>query len=586
MQFDETALWRAVGLGEDSKLELKEVRFSGSEPTAPHRDTIADEIAAFANASGGRLVLGVKDDRSPQALTPDQLDKLSELVGEICRASITPPIYHEARRVAHPGEPDRGVLVVDVPPGPAVHRSRRHHYYQRQGHAKRELSADDVRRLLLSRGQSDATAVDAQVVADTGINSLDQDLWRRYASSRPGESNETRLAKLKFVKKDPAGALRATVGGVLLAAADPRVWLSNAYIQAIHYRGRCMDGDQQLDAQDVTGPLDAQVRGAARFVARNQRVAAYKSPQRHEVPQYSARAVFEALVNAVVHRDYSISGSHIRLFMFDDRLELYSPGALGNSMTVEDLRTNQFTRNQLLADRLGKCPVGDTGDTVKREFFIEQRGEGIRIIEEETFALAGCNPIFELLSERELRLTLPAAAPPLPEGLTLAVRVTDTATHQPLPDAHVLALYPNKTSIAEKTDAFGRADFRLHSRLPMCVFCAAPGYAAAVVTDRMPNGTLPLALEPRAGGSAIIAKGIGHVPGIQGHIDPVLDHLDRMYLYTDTTNVAINDGMAQPVYFALDEPLRLTDVAGTTATIWFREMRGASCVFDYQLDAR
>ena len=118
----------------------------------------------------------------------------------------------------------------------------------------------------------------------------------------------------------------------------------------------------------------------------------------------------------------------------------------------------------------------------------------------------------------------------------------------------------------------------------MCVFCASPGYAATVVNDRMPNGTLPLALQPKAGGSTIIANGTGYLPGIQGRLNPILDQLDRMYLYAD--NVAINDGMAKPVYFALNEPLRLTDAFGGTATIWFREVCGTSCVFDYQVDAR
>ena len=96
-----------------------------------------------------------------------------------------------------------------------------------------------------------------------------------------------------------------------------------------------------------------------RFVVRNRRVAARKRPARQDLPQYSERAVFEAVVNAVVHRDYAVRGSKIRLFMFDDRLELYSPGGLCNSMTTEDLRTSQFTRNELLASRLGQCPVGE-----------------------------------------------------------------------------------------------------------------------------------------------------------------------------------------------------------------------------------
>ena len=397
------------------------------------------------------------------------------------------------------------------------------------------------------------------------------------------EPAQIQLGKLKFVKEDAAGVLRATVGGLLLGAEEPREWLPNAYIQAVRYDGSWMDGNRQLDAQDISGPLNAQIKEAMRFVLRNRRVAAHKDPQRRDVPEYSARAVFEAVVNAVVHRDYAVSGSHIRLFMFDDRLELYSPGGLANSMTVEDLRTSQFTRNQLLSSRLGQCPVEETAGAGERRYFIERRGEGIGVIEDETFALAGRKPVFELISERELKLTLPAASPPLPEGIALRVEVTSAGAHQPLADAHVLVLYPNKTYREARTDAFGHADFLLHSRVPMTVFCAAPGHTAAVATDRMPNGQLALALETASnGGSLIIPHRTGHLPGIQGRLNPILDHLDRMYLYAD--NVAINDGMAQPVHFALNEPLRLTDALGATATLWMREMLGASCVFDYRVE--
>ena len=111
------------------------------------------------------------------------------------------------------------------------------------------------------------------------------------------------------------------------------------------------------------------------------------------------------------------------------------------------------------------------------------------------------------------------------------------------------------------------------------------GDGAAVAAERMPNGTLALALETDSnGGSLIIAHRAGHLPGIQGRLNPTLDNLDRMYLYAD--NIAINDGMAQPVHFALNEPMRLTDALGATATLWVREMLGASCVFDYRLEHR
>ena len=399
----------------------------------------------------------------------------------------------------------------------------------------------------------------------------------------PVSPPRSHLAKLKFLKSDGQGAVRATVGGVLLASEDPREWLSNAYIQAVSYAGNRMDGSRQLDAQDITGPLDRQIRDAMRFVIRNRRVAALKNPARTDVPQFSERAVFEAVVNAVVHRDYAVSGSHIRLFMFDDRLELYSPGGLCNSMTTDDLRTSQFTRNEILASRLGQCPVGEVPGSGGRQYFIERRGEGIAVIEDETFALAGKKPAFELIGDRELKLVLPAASPPVPDGIAAPIAVLNGETDAPLPGAHVLMVYPNKTYLEARTDVFGHADFVLHTRLPMIVLCAAKGFTARVVNGFAPGDPLELRMQPAPnGGSLVIAERTGHLPGVQGRLNPILDNLDRSYLYAD--NVAINDGLQQPVRFNLNEPVRLTDSTGATATLWFREMVGASCVFDYRYE--
>ena len=85
-------------------------------------------------------------------------------------------------------------------------------------------------------------------------------------------------------------------------------------------------GDRQLEAREIGGPPDRQIREAVRFAETYQRVAAYQAPRRVEIPQYSVPAVFEAVVNAVAPRDCAALGASIRLFMFDDRLELYSPG--------------------------------------------------------------------------------------------------------------------------------------------------------------------------------------------------------------------------------------------------------------------
>ena len=127
------------------------------------------------------------------------------------------------------------------------------------------------------------------------------------------------------------------------------------------------------------------------------------------------RAVFEALVNAVVHRDYSRTVSKIRLFMFADRLELSSPGALSNTLTVEKLRYGQATRNELLARLLSEVTVEDrVSRQVARRYFLERRGEGVGIILDESETLSGRVPVYELIDE-ELHLTI-FAAKSLQEG--------------------------------------------------------------------------------------------------------------------------------------------------------------------------
>ena len=580
MAIDAQRFWEEVRLGEDTGLELKEAQFRGQRVSAPHRDGLADGLAAFANSGGGRLVLGVTNDREPQSLEPERLNALASLVTEVCSDSVEPPLEFSLYRVPALPPGGGGALLVEVPAGDTVHRSPGG-YFRRRGDSKRQMQPDEIRRLLQSRGQSDAAATDTQVVGNTGVNSLRPELWQRYASSRTNDAAEIILTKLKFLKDDQHGTLRATVGGILLGADDPREWLPNAYIQAVCYDGSRMDGNRQLDAQDINGPLDQQIRDAMRFVVRNRRVAARQQPARSDVPQYSERAVFEAVVNAVVHRDYAVSGSRVRLFIFEDRLELYSPGGLCNSMTTDDLRSSQFTRNELLASRLGQCPVGEVPGAGGRQYFIQRRGEGIGVIEDETFALSGRKPIFELIGERELKLVLPAASPPLPDGIAARVKLLHDETGEPLQGIQVLLIYPNRTSLEGRTDAFGHAEFELYARLPVTVLCAAPGYRARVVNDYLPDRPLKLRMEPEAnGGSLIIANRSGHLPGIRGRLNPMLDSLDRTYLSAD--NVAINDGLQQPVQFKIDEAVRLTDSMGASATLWFREMRGSSSVFDYR----
>ena len=201
----------------------------------------------------------------------------------------------------------------------------------------------------------------------------------------------------------------ASVAGALMCAACPEKHIPNSFIQAVCYRSRIRDANYQIDAKNFNQSLDRQIIEAFKFVERYNAISAIKEIARKEQMQYSRRAIFEALVNAVIHRDYSKSGSKIRLFIYLDRLELYSPGALANTLTVENLEENQVTRNELLSRLLSELTIEeDMADSVGRKYFLERRGEGVGIILRESEQLSGKKPVYEMLSE-ELKLTIFAA---------------------------------------------------------------------------------------------------------------------------------------------------------------------------------
>ena len=251
---------------------------------------------------------------------------------------------------------------------------------------------------------------DEQFVPNTHKDTLKETLYQRFITegATDREKIEDLLLKRRLLVKE-GQEYHASVAGLLMCHDRPDDYLYNSFIQAVFYNGLERDANYQLDAKDFRGPLDQQIVDAFKFVERYNQVSARKEIGRIERSQYSMRAVFEAMVNAVVHRDYSKAGSKIRLFMFTDRLELYSPGALANTLTVDDLRYNQATRNELLARLLSEIALDDDmGAQVVRRHFLERRGEGVGIILNESERLSGKTPVYELFGE-ELRLTIFAA---------------------------------------------------------------------------------------------------------------------------------------------------------------------------------
>ncbi len=574
--FSDEEIGRQLRLGEDSAWEFKQIEFAGLKLRGPRPDDLADEIAAFANADGGVLLCGVTDDGDVQGMSREQMDSLVDVLSDICAQKIKPTVRPTIRRrMLADGKP---FVLVEVPRGDAQHDSPGGSF-RRVGSFKRRMTTDERLRLAQRRGQARFLWFDQQPVPNTGFGTLDEALWKPLLSAGGRADPAVSLEKMGLLAREESGVSRASVTGLLICSSRPEEWLVSACVTATHYRG--LDrASGQLDAQVITGPLNRQIAEAVAFVTRNMRVGGYKMPARIDLPQYSDRAVFEAVVNAVVHRDYSIGGSRIRVSMFADRLEISSPGALPNGMTVDNMATRQSTRNETLASVLGRMRVGSIPGSRDRNYFMERRGDGIPIIWSETEKLSGRLPERELIDETELRLTIPAAAT---EATPADTVITTRHQGHPVSGVRLLALFPNKTWVEAMSDVRGEARVRLHTtHLPMTVFAAAHGFKATLVSGWTPSDralavdllTLP------SGGSAIFSEGVGELPGIEGTLNPIRDALDRTYLYA--SNIAINEGQPQPVQFGFGETLRLTDAGGRELLAKIYDIVGRSVLVEYR----
>ena len=404
-------LVRQITLGEDSLLELKLLSIPGKRVVEPDARDLADEFAAAANSHGASFVFGVDDKtKEVKGIEPGKLDVAETWLRNICNDSIKPPITPLIRKLYLPNTQgvDTPVIRVDVARSLFVHKSP-HGYFYRIGSSKREMPPDLLARLFQQRSQTRLMSFDEQIVADATTSALSKTLFEKFRTPLSSGSDADFLRKLHFTAKDEDGKVKPSVGGVLMACKSPEEYLPSAYIQAVCYRGKARNANEQLDAKDICGPLDVQVAEACRFVNRNMRTLAVKRPNRIDIPQFAMNAVFEAVVNAVAHRDYSISGSKIRLHMFADRLELFSPGALPNSMTIDEIGERQFSRNELICTCLARCPLTERFTDIVRSRIMDRRGEGVPVILSASRKLSGKFPKYELLGDSELKLTIFAA---------------------------------------------------------------------------------------------------------------------------------------------------------------------------------
>ena len=403
------SLIKQISLGEDSVLELKDIEYKNNAVSGPNRNSMADEMAAMANSYGGIIVLGVNDkSHKINGLPKEKLDLTETWTRDIANNLIKPPLDYRLKKLSIPTEDgEKSIIRIDIPRSLFVHKSPEG-YFHRRGSSKREMPPEVLARLFQQRTQNRLIRFDEQIVGNSSVDNLDRKLWERFKTPLSPRDDIEFLLELKLVSPDEDGTLYPTIGGILMATESPEQFILNAYIQAISYLGDTRDSEQ-LDAMDITGPLDTQIKKACNFVKRNMKTRAIKDPGRIETPQYSLNAVFEAIVNAAAHRDYSIYGSKIRLHIFADRLELYSPGSLPNTMTVESLPLRQSSRNELLSSLLAGCQMNFDATGSKRIYIMDKRGEGVPVIISESLKLSGKKPEYTLIDDTELRLIIFAA---------------------------------------------------------------------------------------------------------------------------------------------------------------------------------
>jgi ATP-dependent DNA helicase RecG len=350
-----TELLEIIHDGENSGIEFRR------EVIENH--ALAKELVAFSNLSGGMVLLGVEDDGRISGLNRADLE---EWVMTTCRDKIRPGII-PFLEIVRDIEPGKDVGVVRVTRGFDVHslwHNNRNTYFIRVGTQSREPSPEELGRLFQQRG---AFRVELRPVSGATLADLDRRRLRDYFSrirqqdAPPDEDDaawQTLLINTEIMTDEGV-----SVGGMLLFGRTPNHFLPQAGIDAAAFPGTEKDYAARERA-GLRGPMtpllnaegavveNGLVEQALDFMRRNTPVAAVlENGRRIDKPAYPSEVLREGIVNAVIHRDYLLSGTDIELAVYSDRLEIISPGRLPNGITTERMRTGcRAARNQLVKD--------------------------------------------------------------------------------------------------------------------------------------------------------------------------------------------------------------------------------------------
>lgn len=340
---EEFELRNQILLGEDSTRQFKR------EPAADAK--MAGEIVAFANSGGGRIFVGVEKDGSIAGLTGTEAEKVGEDMAKIAWDRVRPPFSILSKSIP---TGDGIVVIIEICDGASKpYCDNNGVYWVKNGPDKRRVQSPEELARLFQSGEK--LYAESQTVAASTLEDFDHVGFARfyeakYSETPPsrGEEGEAYQRTLENLELVHSG--RVTVAGLLLFGKRLPVLLPEMKIDAVWFKGTERASAEWHDQRTITGTLAEQYDDGMGFLkrwnARIQGQGSFNQPGNPEVPE----TVFEELlVNALIHRDYFIKDS-IKLFIFDDRIEIRSPGKLPNSLTVNQIRKGvRRSRNVLLA---------------------------------------------------------------------------------------------------------------------------------------------------------------------------------------------------------------------------------------------
>ena len=357
---NKSELLEIINNGENSYIEFKEESIKPKD--------LAEEIIAFANSEGGTILIGVADDGTIKGVADVNIE---EKIMNICRNNCIPniiPIYEQI------DVDELKVVAVTIPKGlNKPYYTVDHKYYIRVGTTKRIASREELLRLFEANG---SIHYDISPVLGTSIRDLNLDIIRDYFLKyntfdlyEEEKSSIERILVNADILKEVDQQLVCSVGGLLIFGKKPEMIMPQNGISSAHFCGNQIT-DDLIDKKNINGRLQDIAEQMLVVIKNNIKTPSrIKDLKRDEKEDYPTLVLREAIVNALVHRNYSITGSKIRIFMFDDRIEFHSPGKLPNTVTIEKMKIGvSYARNPFLVKYMENMR------------YIDQLGRGIPMI--------------------------------------------------------------------------------------------------------------------------------------------------------------------------------------------------------------